>query len=102
MYHHSRPTPVTIGTTLAASDAIQIDDAVIGEVENPSGSSITQLTWYTSMDNTTYCLAADVGTSGVTSLAAGNAMQLPVQLVGAGFVKAIGDNAGKIRVNLKD
>jgi hypothetical protein len=93
---------VAITASLATTSPICLSDIVVGEIRNPLGSSITTLTWYVGeTESGNFSLATDVGTGGQVSLAADRAMQLPTQLVGARYAKAVGDQAGTIYVSLK-
>ena len=95
---------VAVGTSDAASAAIDFESFETGRVHVPSGSSLTTLTWYASLEkNGTYTIARDSSNANVTStVAAGHSYQFPSALVGARFLKIVGNAAGVVGVTLKD
>jgi hypothetical protein len=95
-------TPVTVTTSLATCSPIDIRDASSGQVQMPTSSSITSLTWYTSeaVDGT-FQAAQDSSGALVQTVAQAKAYPIPSALFGAGFLKAVGNAAGTFTACLK-
>jgi hypothetical protein len=93
-----------VGSTLAASDAIIYGDFERGMVHIPSGSSLTTLTWYSSISEAGVYLAAytESNSAITTTVAAGRSYPIPEALAGARFLKITGNAAGVVGVTLKD
>jgi hypothetical protein len=93
---------VAIGAAIADSDAIGFGAFIAGHFDVPSGSSITSLTWYTCHEvDGTYIAAQDSLGALVQTVAASKSYRLPTDLIGARFLKAVGDAAGTIYVHKK-
>ena len=95
---------VAVGTSAANSDAVEFEAFETGGVHIPTGSSLTTLTWYTSLTkNGGYTIVRDGSNNNVTStVAADYNYQFPSALTGARFVKIVGNAAGVVGVTLKD
>lgn len=95
---------VTIGTTVAASVAIDFSSSETGRVHIPAGSSLTTLNWYASLtDNGVYTQVRDGSNADVTStVAAGFNYAFPAALIGARFVKIVGNAASVAGITMKD
>jgi hypothetical protein len=93
---------ITVGTTVADSDAIQYQNYAGGQVFVPTGSSITSLTWYSSYDGITYTAIYDGGgTSVTTTIVAAENCPIPDECFACPFLKAIDAAGGTIVVSLK-
>jgi hypothetical protein len=109
----SVPYALKLTTNLSTTPVFRMTDQVIGELilSATLAANITSLTFYTAIIdyadslkpelNPEFVLAADVGTAGVMTVAAGNAYQFPTQLIGAAFVKIVANVAGTIWLNVK-
>ena len=95
---------VTIGTTVAASAAIDFSSSETGRVHIPTGSSLTTLNWYASLtDDGVYTQVRDGSNADVTStVAAGFNYAFPAALIGARFVKIVGNATGVAGITMKD
>jgi len=96
---------VSIATSAASSKEIPYSGYERGQVIIPAGSSITTLTWHVAEKvNGTFVPAYDSAASpaAVTqTVAAGRAYPIPAALAGAASLKAVGNVAGSVYVNLK-
>lgn len=98
---------VVVSDSISSSNVINYGDFERGMVHVPAGSSLTSLTWYSSVsENGTYLPAVntmEMG-SGPTSqgVSGGNSCPIPSNLQGARFLKIVGNAAGVVGVTLKD
>lgn len=101
--YKSSPFTVTVDTTAAASEEIVFSDQAGGRFQVPAGSSITSITWWDAPEpDGTFVAAYDEFGAAITQVvSAGKSYEIPSSLAGAGALKAVGDAAGTIVVNLK-
>lgn len=94
---------VTVAAAVADSQELTFTDQVAGRFSVPSGSSITAITWYTAdRVGGGYLPAYDEANQAVEqTVAAGRSYELPNALLGAAAIKAVGNVAGTIDINLK-
>jgi hypothetical protein len=94
---------VAVATAVANSKEIIFTDQAGGFYTVPTGSSITSMTWHTAAKpGGTYVAAYDeAGIAVVQTVEGGRSYELPGALAGAGALKAVGDAAGTIDLNLK-
>lgn len=95
---------VTIGTTVAESVAIDFSSSETGRVHIPAGSSLTTLNWHASLtEHGVYTQVRDGSNANVTStVEAGFNYAFPAALIGARFVKIVGNAAGVAGITMKD
>lgn len=100
---------LAVGTVVGDSGEIGYGDFEKGMVSIPVGSSLTTLTWHSSLTgvalNGTYLpvFSADAVPAAVTqTVSAGKSYPIPVDLFGARFLKITGNAAGVVGVTLKD
>jgi hypothetical protein len=95
---------VSVAAAVADSGAINYGDFAAGMIYIPSGSSLTTLTWHTSMVNDgPYLAAEDAASAALTqTVAAGQAHPIPVALNGARFLKITSSVAGEVGITMKD
>lgn len=95
-----------VGTAVGSSSAISYGDFEKGMVYVPAGSTLTTLTWHTSIsEDGTYMPAyssAAVPAAVTQTVSAGQAYPIPSDLNGARFLKITGNAAGVVGVALKD
>ena len=94
---------VSIATALASSSEIPYASYERGQIIVPAGSSITGLTWYVAekVNGTFIAAYSDATTAVEQTVEAGRAYSIPSALAGAASLKAVGDAAGDVYVNLK-
>jgi len=95
---------VSVGAGVADSEAINYGAYASGMIYIPAGSNLTTLTWWAceTIDGT-YLRARDSAGAAVTqTVAASQAHPIPVALLGARFIKAVGGVTGTMGVTLKD
>lgn len=100
----SSPLTVTVTTSLTTATPIQLTDQVLGEMVlgATDANGITALTWYAAQEyDGEYCIAYEVGTNGVQTVAAGRAYRFPLELAGAAWVKVTGNTGGAFLINFK-
>lgn len=97
---------LVVDTAVGNSGEIGYGDFEKGMVSVPAGSSLTTLTWHSSLaSNGTYLPAfssAEVPAAVTQTVSAGKAYPIPVDLFGARFLKITGNAAGVVGVTLKD
>lgn len=95
---------VTIGTSIAASSVIDFSSSETGRVHIPAGSSLTTLNWHASLTGDgVYTQVRDGSNADVTStVAAGYNYAFPAALIGASFLKIVGNAAGVAGITMKD
>ena len=99
----SSPMPgLVIGTTPAASTAINLQHLAGGTLECPTGSALTLLTWYSSIDGKTWRALQDgAGTAITTQVGSAVAVAIPVTCFGCAYITATDPVGGAVDVNLK-
>jgi hypothetical protein len=99
---------LAVGTAVGDSGEIGYGDFEKGMVSVPAGSSLTLLTWHSSVTgdpNGTYLPAfssAAVPAAITQTVSAGKSYPIPVDLFGARFLKITGNATGVVGVTLKD
>lgn len=95
---------VSVGTTVAASTAIQFGDFECGRIYVPADSALATLTWHASLaiDGTYLPARNESNVAITTTVVAGQTYPIPAALVGARFLKITGDVAGQVGVTLKE
>lgn len=97
---------VTVATAVADSVAINYGDFEKGMVSVPTGSSLTTLTWHASGSEAgTYLPAFSseaVPVAVTQTVSGGKVYPIPIDLLGARFLKITGNAAGVVGVTLKD
>lgn len=100
---------LVVDTAVGNSGEINYGDFEKGMVSIPAGSSLTTLTWHSSVTganrNGTYLPAfssAAVPAAVTQTVSAGKSYPIPVDLFGARFLKITGNAAGVVGVTLKD
>lgn len=71
-------------TTSAPTAGIEYRGSAQGMLYIPATASLTTITWYTSADGITWYASTDTPTTTVTSAA--TSIQIPIALMGAGFI----------------
>ena len=99
----SRQQGVTVATAVADSEEILFGNYSMGMVHVPSGSTITQLTWYDApVRGGTYLTSYDADGVAVTqTVVAARSYPIPLALAGAVALKIVGDAEGSVDVTLK-
>jgi hypothetical protein len=95
--------PVSVTAVAATTGSIDYRGFASGMVYVPAGSAIILLTWYAAEDPSGTFYAVDDGAGGAatSTVAASSSVQIPVMCLGAGALKAVGNDAGTIIVSLK-
>ena len=95
---------VVVNTAVGSSGTIDYGDFASGMVHVPAGSTITTLTWHSSLKAEGPYLAADDAASAalVQTVAAGQAHPIPIALNGARFLRITGDAVGVVGITMKD
>ena len=90
-------------TSLATTAAIDISHHAWGTVHIPTGSSITSLTYYTSIaPNGTFVAAQDSTPAAIVqTVGAAKSYPLPSALFGAAAIKIVANAAGNVDISLK-
>jgi hypothetical protein len=95
---------VTVGTTVAASAAIDFSNSDRGMIFVPAGATFVTLTWHasTSMNGTYLPARSESNVAVTTTVVAGQAYPIPDVLRNSSFLKITGDVAGVVGITMKD
>lgn len=93
-----------IGTSVAASSKLEMQNKTGGMIYIPSGHTMN-LSFYSSPDNTTYYTIYDKNRLAITRIASGIneniSIPLPDEAYGAGYLAIVGDNAKSAYYTIK-
>jgi hypothetical protein len=93
---------VDITASLATTPAIPYEEFCFGFFSVAAGSAVVTITWYGSHDGTTFvAMYDDDNVALTTTVAADRAYRFPVELAGCTEVKAVGNDTGTLKINLK-
>ena len=94
---------VSVASAVSNSGIIDYSGWAGGMVYVPSGSSITELTWYASLSEgeTFYPVQDGFGNSVTSSVSGGMSCFIPAECYGAICLKVSGNSSGIVHVSLK-
>lgn len=93
---------LAIGTTAAASTAIDWSDSAGGTMEIPANETYVTLTFYSSYDGVTYLPVYDSANAALTrTVAHTRAYAIPDELFGSKWIKIVGNAAGAMKLTVK-
>ena len=93
---------VTIGDAVGDSSAFDFRGFRYGYIYMPDSTSGGTITWYSSEDLDGTYDVCHTGSGNITStVAASRSVPMPTNLVGARFLKAVGDAAGTCKLSLQ-
>lgn len=94
---------VAVTASLATTAVIRWRDFFVGTIQVLEGSVATSLTWYScATEDGTFLPAYDSSGAAITqTIAANRSYQIPTTLVGAGYLKAVGNDVATIIATMK-
>lgn len=99
----SESQTVGVNTAIGTTEEMDYRGWAAGEVCMPAATDLTTLTWWAAeKPGGTYGAAYDsAGSAVTTTVQAARSYPIPVALLGAGAIKAVGNAAGTIYVSFK-
>lgn len=97
-------TSVSLTTSASTSPTLRVGQYAEGVIIIPTGSSITDLTFYASHDDSTYVPLYDASKTAVaqTTLTAGRAYEIPSAAMSCHYLRVVANAAGTVHLTLKE